>query len=76
MAAGTIRVMGSEFMQSIVAVWKKFKPDPIPYMCNAVLKAHITSPVSRDGRCVCINRLVLFMLVASLLYAVAIVVCW
>ena len=46
---GTVKTLGSDFISSVNALSKKVK-EPIPYVCNALLKANLTSHVSKDGR--------------------------
>ena len=49
MMVGTVKTLGSDFISSVNALSKKVK-EPIPYVCNALLKANLTSHVSKDGR--------------------------
>lgn len=49
--AGTVRVMGSEFIGAVANLAVKSSPLRVPYTCMALMKAQLISPVSIDGRC-------------------------
>ena len=49
MTVGTVKIMGSDFISAVNALAQKTK-EAIPYVCNALLKANLTSHVSKDGR--------------------------
>ena len=49
MTVGTVKIMGSDFISAVNALAQKTK-ESIPYVCNALLKANLTSHVAKDGR--------------------------